>query len=366
MSTLKDVAEHAGVSISTASRVINGKEYVSEETRQKVAQAIRELDYQPNLIAQSLVKGRETRQLGLLVYDISNSYFAEITMAFEAIAYQHDYTVILCNTAEGTRTLKYLDMFIQRQIDGVALIGSPLGQEEIRRLQILLQRGVPVVMAREKGWFANPLADILGNQSGIVEFDTVEGCRMAIDYLVSRGHRRIGGLFTVERNCLWDDPRARGFRQALEDNGIEIDDNLIISDLKTSQAGGFLGMGQLLQQSRDCTAVFAYNDVIAIGALAQCREQGIRVPDDLSVVSMDDTEDSLYTNPPLTSVRIPRREQGEFMAEYLLARIRGKTPPSCYSLPVYLALRQSVGNVPSKNVPTKNIPTKDVLTKNVP
>ncbi len=349
MSTLKEVAKHAGVSISTASRVINGKEYVSTEARQKVTRAIRELDYQPNLIAQSLVKGRETRQLGILVYDISNSYFAEITMAFEAVAYQHDYTVILCNTAEGTRTLKYLDMFMQRQIDGVAIIGSQLETEEISRLQLLLQRGVPIAMAREKGWLLNPLLDVLDNQTGIVEFDTSEGARMAIDYLVSQGHRRIGGLFTVERDRLWDDPRAQGFRQALEKNGLQINEDLMVADLKTSQSGGFLGMSKLIHQKIGCTAVFAYNDEVAIGALAHCRQAGIRVPEELSIVSMDDTEHSLYTNPPLTSVRIPRREQGEFLAEYLLARVRGKNPPSRFSLPVYLTLRQSVSQVPNNH-----------------
>lgn len=349
MSTLKDVAKHAGVSVSTASRVVNGKEYVSEQTREKVLQAIRELDYQPNLIAQSLVKGRETKQLGILVFDISNSYFAEITMAFEAVAYQHDYTVILCNTAEGTRTLKYLDMFIQRRVDGVAIIGSQMEREEIGRLQLLLQRGVPIVVAREKGWLVNPLIDSLGDQIGIVEFDTLEGARMAIDYLISQGHRRIGGLFTVERGRLWDDPRARGFRQALEEKGLEVDENLLVDVLKTSESGGFRGMGELIRRKTGCTAVFTYNDVVAIGALAFCRQQGIKVPQDMSIVSMDDTEDSLYTNPPLTSVRIPRREQGEFMAEYLLARVRGRSPLSCLSLPVQLTLRQSVGQIPNNN-----------------
>ncbi|MCK9524896.1 MAG: LacI family transcriptional regulator, partial [Limnochordia bacterium] len=293
MTTLRDVATHAGVSISTVSRVVNGKEYVSETARQKVMEAIDVLKYQPNLLAQSLATGKETKQLGILVYDISNSYFAEITMAFEAIAYQHGYTVILCNTAEDTKTLKYLDMFIQRKTDGVAIVGSEMGKEEVGRLEVLLNRGVPIVVAREKGWIVNPLTDALGDRTGVVEFDTLAGARMAVDFLIQQGHTRIGGLFTVPKKNLWDNRRALGYRRALEDRGITLDESLLVTDLVTSKAAGMMGMGELLRWNKDCSAVFVYNDLMAMGALSYCQREGIRVPQDISIVSMDDTEDSL-------------------------------------------------------------------------
>ncbi len=349
MTTLRDVANHAGVSVSTVSRVVNGKEYVSERARQRVMEAIEALQYQPNLLAQSLATGKETKQLGLLVYDISNSYFAEITMAFESIAYQHGYTVILCNTAEGTKTLKYLDMFIQRKTDGVAIVGSEMGKEEVGRLEMLLDRGVPIVIAREKGWSVNPLTDALGDRTGVVEFDTREGARMAVEFLISQGHQRIGGLFTIPKKGLWQNRRALGYRSALEAHGIPVDERLLVTDLDTSKSAGLMGMGELLRRNVDCTAVFVYNDLMAMGALSCCQRMGVRVPEDLSIVSMDDTEDSLYTNPPLTSVRIPRKEQGEFMANYLLARIQGGHPPSYLLLHVQLSLRKSASTVGDKN-----------------
>lgn len=342
VSTLKDVAKRAGVSPSTVSRVVNEQQNVSQDLKIKVLQAIEELGYQPNLLAQSLVRGRETRQLGLLVYDISNTYFAEIYMAFEAVAYKHNYTVILCNTAEGTKTSKYLDMFMQRKIDGVAIIGSQLQKEEINRLETLLGRGVPIVIAREKDWVLNPLSDSLKEKSGFVEIDTFEGARLATNYLISQGHERIGSLICVPKHDLWDDPRVLGFKRALEENGLTVDENLIVSDLETSKSAGSLGMKELLLRNTGCTAVFAYNDLIAIGALATCRWEGIRVPDDISMVGIDDIEDSVFTSPSLTTVHIPQKEQGEFMGNYLMSKIKGGSPPSFLSLPVQLSLRGSV------------------------
>lgn len=348
MSTLKDVAKYAGVSTSTVSRVINGRDYVSEVARQKVHEAINALGYQPNLLAQSLVKGTTTRQLGVLVYDIANSYFAEITKAFEAIAYEHDYAVILCNTAEGSRTSRYLDMFIQRNVDGVAIIGSKMETEIIKRLQILLERNIYVALTREKEWIDNPLMDALGGGSGVVEFDTRKGAYMAIDFLISQGHERIAGLFSTRKGELKQDPRFRGYMDAMIDRGIPFDEKLLVADLSTNKDGGFLGMSEILRRKTGCTAVFAFNDLLAIGALALCQREGIRVPDELSVISMDDTKDSIFTNPPLTTIRIPRKEQGEFMANYLVTKIQGGDPPPFLSLPVQLTVRQSVRSLREK------------------
>lgn len=150
MVTIKHVAERAGVSVSTVSRVMNGRDHVSPTTRLKVLKAVDELGYQPNVWAQNLVRGQLTRELGLLVYDISNTYFAEIAKAFEAVAYRHDYTVILCSTAEDTKTSRYLELFLRRRTDGIAIVGCRLTKDEIARLDQLLDRGVPIVITREK------------------------------------------------------------------------------------------------------------------------------------------------------------------------------------------------------------------------
>lgn len=319
MSTLRDVAKKAGVSISTASRVVNGYEHVSDAVRMKVMKAIDELGYQPNLLAQRLVRGKETKQIGLLVHDVGNPFFAEIARAVEHIAYQNDYTVILCNSSEGKQTSKYLDMFMQRQVDGVAIATGELETNDISRLEHLLERNVPVVMCRERRWACNTAMEHLISQIGIIELDYYTGAKIATEYLISLGHKRIALLFSLTDADLDKDPRIIGFREVLDKHGLEFDKDLIVTNLGFTKASGARGTLELLARKQDFSAIIAYNDLLAIGALAASREEGLRVPQDISIMGFDNIEDSQYTYPLLTTVNVSKSEQGELMAEYLLA-----------------------------------------------
>lgn len=343
MITMRDVARQAGVSASTVSRVVNGREYVAEPVRQKVLATIKAMGYQPNLLAQGLVKGGETRQIGLLVYDITNPFYAELASAMEEVAYYNNNTVILCNCAEGRETGRYLDMFLQHQVDGVALAAAELTAEEIAKVILLKQRNIPVIVHREKGWPLKNNEDYASSLNlGLVELDTAAGAKMATEYLISLGHTRIAVLFGPPKCNIASDPRLSGYCKALEEHGIEYDNNLIIPELGFNQQAGAKGMRQLLMKKAGVTAVLAYNDSIAIGALSVCRENGITVPDDISMIGFDNIETSEYSFPPLTTVNVPKREHGELMAEYLLNKNAGND--SFYTLlPTQLVIRRSTG-----------------------
>jgi DNA-binding LacI/PurR family transcriptional regulator len=293
--TMRDVARLSGVSPSTVSRVVNKQEYVAEPVRQKVLQAIKELDYQPNLLAQSLVKGGQTRQIGLLVYDVANPFYTEIAIAMEKIAYLNNYTVILSNCAEGRETGDYLDMFLQHQVDGVALAAAELTNEEIAKVALLKRRNIPVIVCREKDWISKNNGDYAVRLNlGLIEIDVANSAKLATEYLISLGHKKIAFLFGPPQGSCATDPRMCGYRRALEVHGIGFDENLIISGLEFSQHAGARGMRQLLMDFTGITAVMAYNDSIAIGALAVCRENGISVPDDLSMVGFDNLFQLVY------------------------------------------------------------------------
>jgi LacI family transcriptional regulator len=342
MVTMQDVAKQAGVSVSTVSRVVNGREYVSDDVRRRVMVAIRQLGYQPNLLAQSLVKGRETRQIGLLVYDISNLFFAEIALAVEDVAYRNNYTVILCNCAGGRDTERYLDMFFQRKVDGVALAAGELTREEITKLAQLTKNRIPVIIYREKGW---PIKDNLDYAVkygfGVVEIDSMSGAQMATEHLISMGHKEIAVLFGPPQKHCASDPRLIGYKNALEVHGLSFKESSIVTGLGYNQLSGARGIRELVQKNLKATAVLAYNDLVAIGALASCREQNLKVPENISIVGFDNIKGTEFYNPPLTTVDIPKKELGELMAQYILDKTQNEEQTLNITLPTQLIIRQS-------------------------
>lgn len=341
LATLREIAQEAGVSVSTVSRVVNGYEHVSDEVRLRVERAIKKLNYQPNQLARALVSGRNTKQLGLLVYDVANPYFAEIATAVENAAYQNGYSVILCNSSGGRNTAVNLQTLIRHQVDGVAITSGEIEAEEVKYLERLLDRGIPVVVTRERFWVSNPAIDHLSNRIGTIELDYYTGARMATEYLVSLGHERIAFLFSLPKSNLEMDPRVLGYREVLAEHNLPFCEDLVVCNLGFRQSSGARGMLELLSRTRDFTAVIAYNDLLAISALAVCRDEGIRVPEDVSVMGFDNIAASQYTYPALTTVHVPKSEQGEFMARYLISHIREECQPVLRRFPSELVVRHS-------------------------
>lgn len=352
MATLREVAEAAGVSISTVSRVVNGYEHVSEEVRRRVLQAIEELNYEPNLLAKALVRGRDTKQIGLLVHDVANTYFAEIASAVENVAFQHGYSVILCNSSHGRSINTYLDTFWQRKVDGVAIATGELNEQHIRRLERLVERDIPIVISRERGWPSNALFEHIQDKIGFIELDFYSGAKIAMEYLISLGHERIAYLCSLPPSISERDPRTFGYREALAENGLPLDENLIVYDIGYGTAAGARGMFELLARGVDFTAVLAYNDLVAIGAMGACREEGLDIPGDVSVIGFDNIETSKYIYPLLTTVHVPKGEQGELMATYLLSQIREKHGALHHRYSMELIVRRSTGTA-KKRKPSK-------------
>jgi len=345
--TMKDVAEKAGVSVSTVSRVLNNRCWVRPEVRERVWAVIREIGYQPNLAAQTLVKGGATRQIGLLVWDITSPYYAEIALGVEEAAYQAGYMVMLCNYLDfGRRDEdRYIEAFLRRRVDGVvvAMALSPAG---IEKLGLMVKRGIKVAVCRERGWLRvdeDDYAIELGLSA--VDVDTRAGIKKSVDHLATLGHTRIGYLFGPSE--MPGQPRLEAFKAALAERGLVYDPALIITGLGYRQASGVRGMQELMARRAGVTAVLAFNDLIAMGVMSYCYEQGIRIPEDISLIGFDNIEQSMYTCPPLTTVNIPREEIGRELFRSLLNTIKGGHPEIQIITP-NLVLRGTTAFVPAR------------------
>lgn len=305
--TIADVARLAGVSKSSVSRVLSGNtSYMSEVTRLRVETAIHDLQYRPNMIARSLISNR-TRTVGLLISDVSNPFYPEVIHGVEDVAVAHHYDVFLCNiNYDLDRGLHFVRSLISRQVDGVMIMSSSMSDEwltELTRYQI------PTVVL---DWHVRSIEGAAGNIT--VDFDT--GICAAVDHLVALGHNHfahVSGPLGLHTSRL----RRDAFLSSLAQHGIDpagvpiIEGNLSID-------GGSRGLEQLLSYSQRATAVFAANDLTALGIVWSARDQGLRVPEDLSVVGLDNIRLASEIHPPLTTVALPQAEIGKMAMQMLL------------------------------------------------
>ena len=314
------------------------------ETRAKVREAARELGYRPSGVARSL-KLRTTQTLGLIITDIENPFFPQLVRAVEDVAREHGFAVLLCNaTDDPDREASYLDLLVDRRVDGVVIAVSGLGA---RHGEWLAEPPLPVVLV-------NTVAPGLPHPS--IASDNVDGGRQAAAHLLDLGHRRLGVLTAGARNA--DAPaRVAGVRKAFEERGLDPDSVSIVVG-EPGVGGGESALCRLLEAAPDTTGVVAYNDLMAIGAMRAVRASGRTVPGDMSVVGFDDVAIAAYTDPPLTTVAQAIGELGRWAVERLVERIadaalssndgasRLSRPPSATVLPVRLVARGSSGPPP--------------------
>ena len=312
MATIKDVARHADVSVTTVSHVVNGTRHVSPESRARVETAIRALGYVPSAIARSL-KSNNTRTLGMLIPNSSNPYFAEIVHAVEDRCFGAGYNLILCNTNdEAHRQGTYLQVLAERRIDGLIVVST--GHDATLPNQ-LAGLGIPTVLVDREIEIAEQPCDL-------VETAHMQGGLLATQHLLQLGHQRIAciggptGLAPSEQ-------RIAGWRSALVAAGLGQGDGLLWHGHFTSQ-GGYEAMHALLRAATPPTAVFVCNDLMAMGALCAAHERGLRLPEALSMVGFDDIELTAFTSPPLTTVAQPKQRIGALAVDMLLERIDGK------------------------------------------
>lgn len=311
MSTLKDVAARAGVSFTTVSHVLRGTRRVSDGARAQVEEAIAALGYFPSAAARSL-KTRESRILGVVIPNVTNPFFAELTRGIEDCSWRHGYSVFLCNSdGDPQREASYWQTLMNHRIDGLLLVSTGISAMKVP----LFQSKVPLVMV-DQG-IPNLPADV-------IRMDNEAGARFAVEHLLALGHHRIAclsGPASVDVN------RARriGWQQALGAAGITPgDDWLVEGDF--GGASGYHAAHALLARQH-FSALFVCNDLMALGTLRAAAELGLSIPRDLSVVGFDGIDLGTYASPPLTTVGHPIRDWGSRAAALLIERIASRDLP---------------------------------------
>src|SRR5829696_17677 len=320
MATIREVAESAGVSYATVSHVINNTRLVSQETRERVLAAMDALHYRPNALARSLRQGK-TNTIGLVLPDSANPFFAEISRSIEDEAFKKGYSVFFCNTELDTqRELLYVDVLSKKQVDGIIFVAAG---DQADSLDFLLRRSMPVVMIDR---------DVPKVQVDAVLTDNQLGGFLATRHLLELGHTRIAciaGPSSITPSA----ERITGYRNSLEEAGLAADETLILRGDYHAQSGMEMTHAILKMDPRP-TAIFAMNDLMALGALRAAAEEGCSVPGDLAVVGYDDLELAHFTNPPLTTIAQPKKEIGAQAISLLVDRMsRRDQPPSRIVLP---------------------------------
>jgi LacI family transcriptional regulator len=310
---MKQVAQRAGVSISTVSHVINNTRAVSDEVRKRVLGIIDEMRYVPSAVARSL-KNDKTNTIGVLVPNSSNPYFAELIRWIEDAAFELGYHIILCKAHGGAqKQAAYLRLLMEKRIDGLVLVAS--GADEDHDL-LLRHESVPIIQLERA---------LPGLDADLVLAGQEEGAYQATRHLIELGHRDIACVSGPA-----DLPRSRervgGFMRAMREAGIAVPASEILH-VEFTSAGGHAAFGSLLARPRRPTAVFVTSDLMAIGGLCAASSAGVRVPGELSVVGYDDIGAACYATPPLTTMAPPKREMARLAIVQLIERIRGGHEP---------------------------------------
>jgi DNA-binding LacI/PurR family transcriptional regulator len=324
---IRDVAERAGVSVATVSRVLNGSAVVAEARKQRVLAAIDELNYRPSRIASNLRRRQRARMIGVLVSDIENPHFAELVRAIEDGASQRGYRVLLCNTDEREEKQDdYLSVLLAERVAGVILSPTNPAAPGIGEL---LDHGTAVVAIDRS---------VSDERADAVLVDNAGGTAMATRHLIAAGHSRIGfvgGPANVETAVL----RRVGYEQAMREAGLAplaVDGSFRID-------GGEESTGRLLDRDR-CTALITANNLITIGAMRTLRARGLRVPDAIALVAVDDPFWSELVEPPLTTLAQPVRRLAETAVSSLLERLEDeRAEPKRLVLDFTLRVRGSCG-----------------------
>jgi len=328
MPTMRDVAEKAGVSITTVSHVINETRVVSDDLRAVVMAAIETLGYQPNVLARGLRRG-ETTTIGMIVPDNANPFFAEVARGVEDTSFENGFNVILCNSDGNLeKEEKYTRLLLEKRVDGILFVAAGISTEQIQRVQA---QEIPLVVVDRE------IPDV---EVDMVQTDHQQGGFLAAQYLLELGHHQIGcirGPSVLNPSAA----RVKGYQIALEQAGIPVDESYIErGDFQFES--GFNAAMKLLKRPNRPTAIFVCNDLMAVGAISAAVELGLSVPADLSIVGFDNVSLARYSNPPLTTINQPSHEMGIIATKMLLERINNPSHPvQCKMVETRLVKRHS-------------------------
>ena len=308
--SIKDVAKEAGVSIATVSRVLNDVDVVNEDTKEKVVNAIKKLDYRPNIVARSL-KTQRTRTIGIIIPDISSQFYSEIVRGGEDVSNIYNYNIILCNTdLDRAKEIEYIRVLKEKMVDGVIYMSNSLEPEIVSLLKSLQ---IPTVLVETKDKELSFPSVTIDNEKAA--FD-------AVSYLIEKGNKKIAYFGSDPEYINAASYRFLGYKAALEKHGIEFDDSIVkFGGLKAKD--GYETMKEFSKNAK-FDAAFCCSDELAMGVINALRENEIKVPEEVDVVGFDNTYMSSIFYPKLNTVEQPMYDMGSVGMRMLIKVINKK------------------------------------------
>ncbi|MFH5183002.1 catabolite control protein A [Paenibacillus sp. TAB 01] len=308
--TIYDVAREAGVSMATVSRVVNNNPNVKPQTRKKVFEAIERLGYRPNAVARGLAS-KKTTTVGVVIPDISNSIFSEVARGIEDIANMYHYNIILCNAdKKKEKEIRVINTLLEKQVDGLLFMGGAVTEEH---LQAFKTSSVPIVLCATTDE---------NNTVASVDIDHEKAAFDAVSYLIQNGHRNIAMISGTLQDPANGFARYQGYKKAMEAAGLPINEEYVrIGNYRYES--GLEVTKHFLELSERPTAIFAATDEMAIGAIHTLQDNGLKVPEDISVISVDNIRMASMVRPQLTTVAMPMYDIGA-VSMRLLTKLMNK------------------------------------------
>lgn len=326
MTKISDVAKKTGYSITTISRAINDHPYVSDKAKKKIFDAMRELDYYPNNVAQQL-RGKGTKLIGVIISFITNPFFTHLVDAIEKTAFQAGYQIVVLQSLEELgREQKFIEMLKKQQLDGLIMTSLDDDSPEVIKL---IEQGKIVVCNRYLGDHELP----------VIRIDEKKATYEATFYLLAKGYKKIAYVSGNIQSRIQKDARFLGYLQALQEFNIELNlDYLFLSRLSVSDGRSTLTDILALGENRP-DAILVISDEVASGILSQCHLLNIKVPDQFAIIGFDDQPMAEVMYPGLTTVRQPIKEMGQYVATVMIAHIENKPLPEAPDLKTKLMIR---------------------------
>ncbi|MFP7492319.1 LacI family DNA-binding transcriptional regulator [Terribacillus saccharophilus] len=308
--TIKDIARELDLSISTVSRALNNNADVSEKTRKRVLETAKEMRYQPNVNARSLIT-KKSNMIGLMLSDITDPFFSEVALGVENLLSKEGYQVIYGNTLlDAEKERRFFKSLLERNIDGIIMKPGKLDDDMLDMIECT---DVPIVFLRDV------LEEEQHLQISSIDFDQTAAAGSAVQHLIDQGHRRIGYV-GMSKQASESKARYRGYLESLHANDIAMNSQYV-HRVGGSIVHGRIGAEKLMKQTKQPTAIFTENDLLAIGAIDWLRAHAYRVPEDISVMGFENLEISGLHQISLTTVHLPRKEIGYRAAKLLLNMI---------------------------------------------
>lgn len=320
--TIKDVAKKAGVSVTTVSRVLNNRGYISEATRRKVYQAMEDLDYHPNEVARSLFR-KKSNIIGLIVPTVAHPFFGELTSYLETYAYSRGYKVLLCNSQlNALKEQEYIWMLRRNQVDGIVMASHTLEVEEYKKLNL------PVVSFDR----------FISSRIPYVTSDNYQGGRLAVEHLLQRGCTKIAHLCGSLDLDMLANQRHRAFMNVAEEKNIPY--CTVQTDVNVFEVDEYEELlTDLLVRHPDLDGLFLNSDIMAIAAIKVCGTLGMRIPQDIKIIGYDDVSIASLVSPQITTIRQPLAQMSELSVKLIEDLVKKKAVPTENCLPVELIER---------------------------